>query len=210
MMGAEASGEAYCWTVSATIDGQTTQTTIDFLQWNDLVKKSLSKSIAASYVLMLRTLWIYLSTGVFWAAARVRPAILIAMLYPFGLYLAQPLAGAVAGLGLAWVLSLMVPLGLTMWVALSIAGIALALKLAAPYNERYFTTYLILAYAYIASNRGGPPPGLFARGERFVERVAQALDSDVDEVLIVGHSAGAGIGISLCAMLLRAGRVPRG
>ena len=42
----------------------------------------------------------------------------------------------------------------------------------------------------------------------FAETIAGALASDTDEVLIVGHSSGAYIAISVLADLIRAGRVP--
>ncbi len=207
----QATDDRYCWQVTAAIDGATTETTIDFLLWNDLVKQSLSKSVASAYWLMLRTLWIYVTTGVIFAAARVRPVMLIPILYPFGIYLAQPLIGIAIGLAIAWLISLAVPV--PWWATLALMALATAAVVAIFrrfYDRRLFTTYLILAYAYIASNRGGPPSGLFQRGEAFVDRIAAALASDVDEVLIVGHSAGAGIGASLCAMLLRGGHVPPG
>ena len=42
----------------------------------------------------------------------------------------------------------------------------------------------------------------------FADTIAQALASDSDEVLIVGHSSGAYIAISVLADLIRSGRVP--
>ena len=40
------------------------------------------------------------------------------------------------------------------------------------------------------------------------DQIAAALEADVDEVLIVGHSSGAYIAVSILADLIRAGRVP--
>ena len=42
----------------------------------------------------------------------------------------------------------------------------------------------------------------------FAERIATALQGDADEVLVVGHSSGAYIAVSVLADLIRAGRVP--
>ena len=44
----------------------------------------------------------------------------------------------------------------------------------------------------------------------FGDAIAEALASDVDEVLVVGHSSGAHLGVSVLADLIRAGRVPSG
>lgn len=43
----------------------------------------------------------------------------------------------------------------------------------------------------------------------FVDEIATALQGDSDEVLIVGHSSGAHLGVSILADLVRAGKVPR-
>lgn len=42
----------------------------------------------------------------------------------------------------------------------------------------------------------------------FGDRIADVLRSDVDEVLVVGHSSGAYIAVSVLSDLIRAGRVP--
>ncbi len=44
--------------------------------------------------------------------------------------------------------------------------------------------------------------------EQFGNDIAAALTEDVDEVLVVGHSSGAHLGVSVLADLIRAGRVP--
>ena len=41
----------------------------------------------------------------------------------------------------------------------------------------------------------------------FGEMISAALDEDVDEVLVVGHSSGAHLGVSILADLMRAGRL---
>ena len=42
----------------------------------------------------------------------------------------------------------------------------------------------------------------------FGDRIADALTEDIDEVLVVGHSSGAHLAVSILADLIRAGRVP--
>jgi pimeloyl-ACP methyl ester carboxylesterase len=65
-------------------------------------------------------------------------------------------------------------------------------------------------YAYSAATRGANSPELEARMARFADQIAEALETDVDEVLVVGHSSGAHLGVSILADLIRAGRVPQG
>jgi alpha-beta hydrolase superfamily lysophospholipase len=56
-------------------------------------------------------------------------------------------------------------------------------------------------YAFSAAHRGATPPALAAREEDFASRIAAALVDDVDEVLVVGHSSGAAIAVSVLAGL---------
>nr|MDJ0827878.1 hypothetical protein [Rhodobacter sp.] len=42
----------------------------------------------------------------------------------------------------------------------------------------------------------------------FTDIIAGALNDDTDEVLVIGHSSGAHLGVSILADLIRAGRVP--
>jgi len=67
-------------------------------------------------------------------------------------------------------------------------------------------------YAFSAAWGGANPPALEARLGDFADRIAEALAGDrdgaPDEVLVVGHSSGAHLAVSVLADLLRAGRVP--
>jgi hypothetical protein len=64
-------------------------------------------------------------------------------------------------------------------------------------------------YAYSAASKGENPPELEARMETFRATIAEALVQDVDEVLVVGHSSGAHLGVSILADLIRTGAVPK-
>src|SRR5690606_35770230 len=63
-------------------------------------------------------------------------------------------------------------------------------------------------YAFTAQHRGAYPAALEARLAEFGDRLAEALNEDVDEVLVVGHSSGAYLAVSLLADVIRAGRLP--
>ena len=76
------------------------------------------------------------------------------------------------------------------------------------FRSKFFAYYLMHDYAYSAASRGANPPALEARMAAFGDSIAEALQSDVDEVLVVGHSSGAHLAVSVLADLIRAGRVP--
>jgi len=77
-------------------------------------------------------------------------------------------------------------------------------------DNRLYVYYLMHDYAYSAAARGANPPELEARIGRFAMRIAEALDEDLDEVLVVGHSSGAHLAVSVLADLHRQGRIPEG
>ena len=56
---------------------------------------------------------------------------------------------------------------------------------------------------------GANPPELEARMAEFGAAIAEALTQDFDEVLVVRHSSGAHLGVSILADLIRAGQVPK-
>jgi len=77
-------------------------------------------------------------------------------------------------------------------------------------DGKFFAYYLMHDYAYSAQSRGANPPELEARMAEFADVIAEALTGDFDEVLVVGHSSGAHLGVSILADLVRSGRVPEG
>ncbi|MEM6307811.1 MAG: hypothetical protein AAF701_07485, partial [Pseudomonadota bacterium] len=73
-----------------------------------------------------------------------------------------------------------------------------------------YAYYLMHDYAYSAQSRGAYAPDLEHRMADFAATIETALNTDVDEVLVIGHSSGAHLAVSILADLLRAGRVPPG
>jgi len=63
-------------------------------------------------------------------------------------------------------------------------------------------------YAYSARWKGANPPALEKRMSEFGDVIASALQEETDEVLVVGHSSGAHLAVSILSDLIRAGRVP--
>ena len=91
-----------------------------------------------------------------------------------------------------------------------LAGLALAiatLRWFRSMDGRFYTYYLLHNYAFSASLKGENPPELEARIAEFTTRIAQAMHEDVDEILVVGHSSGAHLAVSVLADLIRSDQV---
>ncbi|WP_299145551.1 hypothetical protein [uncultured Tateyamaria sp.] len=200
----------YGWQVDAEMAGAATHTDMDVLVWSDIVRDSMETSIPGTYAQLARTAWTYISTGALRRLMRLRKGPVIAALYPVGMLLFQLLVAlAVATLiwrGGAWLAG---SVGAWAGAALGVIAMVAILRWFKSKDGKFFAYYLMHDYAYSAASRGANPAPLEARMAAFADSIAEALgDTDIDEVLVVGHSSGAHLGVSIMADLIRAGRVP--
>lgn len=195
------------WDVSAQMEGAQTRTRMEVLEWADLVRASMPGGIVAVYGALFRTAWIYVRSGVLFRLFFLRKGPVLAALYPVVALLAQLALALALWVGVARVGASFGPL----WGALGLGlGGVLCWGLLRAFrrlDRRFLADYLMQDYAYSARLNGAYPPALEARLDVFADRIAEALQGDADEVLVVGHSSGAYLGVSLLARLERAGRL---
>ncbi len=200
----------YGWRVNAGIDGHQVTSQVEVLVWSDIVRESMSNSIPATYWQLLRTAWVYIGSGALWRLMRLRKGPVIAALYPVGMLIVQALLAVALGL-LTYRALEMVTDHWAARLAFAAVGTGLGIALLRWFKKKdgkFFAYYLMHDYAYSAATRGANPPELEARMAQFGNDIAAALTDGVDEVLVVGHSSGAHLGVSVLADLIRAGRVP--
>ena len=200
----------YGWRINAGIDGHQVTSQVEVLVWSDIVRESMSNSIPATYWQLLRTAWVYIGSGALWRLMRLRSGPVIAALYPVGMLIVQALLAVALGL-LTYRALGMVTDHWAARLAFAAVGTGLGIALLRWFKKKdgkFFAYYLMHDYAYSAATRGANPPELEARMAQFGNDIAAALTEDVDEVLVVGHSSGAHLGVSVLADLIRAGRVP--
>ena len=192
----------YGWSATATMDGARAEAEVEVLVWADIVKGSMSAGIAATYLQLIRTAWAYIGSGALFRLMRLRKGPMIAALYPIVFLLAQLAVALLAGWGIGRLAGLIHPLA--GW-AVGPALVWLVLRGFRRWDNKVFAWYLMHDYAYSAQDGGANPPELEARMVAFRQQIAAALAEDVDEVLVVGHSSGAHLGVSILADLIRAG-----
>lgn len=212
-------GAGYGWEAVLAEAGFESRAVVEVLVWDDIVRGSMSGSIGATYLQALRTVWVYLSGGAFFRLMGLRKGPMIAALYPVTVLVLQALVAL--GLGRAvWAggrhLARAAGLGDTgMGAGAATLAALLTGALAASamlwlfrrHDNRIFAYYLTHDYAFSALGRGAYPPALEARLTEFARRIADALSGgDCDEVLVVGHSSGAHLAVSVLADLIRDGR----
>ena len=196
-------GETYGWRVAADIEGRAVEAEVEVLVWSDLVKGSMGRGIIGTYAQLARTAWLYVRSGALRRLIRLRKGPMIAALYPAVALLAQLLVALLVAGGVLWLL----PAGWGWLVALAAAWAVL--EGFRRIDHRLFVYYLMHDYAFTTVEAGAYPAVLEDRLAVFRARVRAALVSSVDEVLVVGHSSGVHLGVSVLADLIREG-VPQG
>jgi len=224
-------GARYGWHVAARIDDADVAAEVEVLVWSDLVRSSMNSSIPGTYLQLLRTAWVYIASGTLRRLMWLRKGPVIAALYPVGMLLVQVLIALLFGLllgnaasgGLSWLIErgsaligypvdpagliLSGILGAVFWSLFLASGVFM-LRWFKARDNKFYAYYLMHDYAYSAQSNGVNPPDLEARMAEFTEIIAAALTGDADEVLVVGHSSGAHLAVSILADLIRANRVP--
>ena len=216
------------WHVEAAIDGQHSAAEIEVLYWADIVRASMKQGIVGTYLQLVRTAWAYIGSGALFRLMRLRKGPVIAALYPVVVLLGQlafaVLAGVAAFAAFIWATEGLLRLvegeqwflqshfAERVWFGLLVLGPVTAWLVLrwCQRRDHLLAWYLMHDYAFSAQLNGAYPPAQEDRMRDFADRIADALHSDADEVLIVGHSSGAYIAVSVLADLLREGRVPDG
>ena len=221
MLGPKQTAGRFGWHVTGRIDGAETQADVEVMYWADIVARSMTQGIVGTYAQLARTAWAYIGSGALWRLMRLRKGPVIAALYPVVVLMVQALLALALGFVVYTILLALALYGLLAFAAapvLELVALALAALagLAAAFaflrwcrrRDHVLAWYLMHDYAFSAQHGGAYPPVQEARMTLFADQIAAALTTDVDEVLIVGHSSGAYIAVSILADLIRAGRVP--
>ena len=195
------SKEPYGWRVDADIGGQV-QAEVEVLVWSDIVRGSMAQGIAATYLQLVRTAGAYILTGALFRLMRLRKGPTIAALYPIGMLLLQMAVALGTGYGLFRLGGLVHPV---LGIVVGLATFVQILRGFRKYDSRLFAFYLMHDYAYSAQSLGANPPELEARILEFRKIIADAMAEPFDEVLVVGHSSGAHLAVSVLADMIREG-----
>jgi hypothetical protein len=106
---------SYGWQVSARIDNRPCEAEIEVLVWSDIVKTSMERGIAGTYLQLVRTAWAYIGTGALFRLMKLRGGPMVAALYPIAMLILQLVLALVLG-GLLRFLGRSCPIGpLAFW-----------------------------------------------------------------------------------------------
>ena len=204
--GARRDRTGFGWGAATETAGRRAEAEFEVLVWSDIVARSMGRSIPTTYAQLCRTAWAYIGSGALWRLMRLRRGPVLAALYPVAMLIGQALVAALAGWLAGWLVSLL----LTWWAGgpLALAVFVLGLRQWRRLDGRLFAYYLMHDYAFTAQNGGAYPPALEDRIAEFADRLAEVGRAGWDEILLIGHSSGAYIAVSVLAKLAREGRLP--
>ena len=74
------------WRVISAIEGRDTVSDITVWTWSDLVKSSMDRGVVWTYLSLIKTAWIYISSGALRDVMKLRKGPVIAALYPVGFF----------------------------------------------------------------------------------------------------------------------------
>ena len=200
-----AQGDRYGWHVDATIDGHKIRSDIEVLVWADIVRDSMKTGMAATYWHLIWTAGLYIFTGALRRLARLRKGPILAALYPITALIAQAICAVAITVLIGWLFSLILPI----FALFALPVFPAVLWWFKSIDHKLYAYYLMNDYAFSANFKGANPPKLEQRMSDFADIIVEALHTDTDEVLVVGHSSGAHVGISILADIIRDNRVPK-
>jgi hypothetical protein len=191
------------WQVRGEAEGQTTETTFEYVRWDDIVRAHWPRN---GWQVLLGSLRGYCAALASPAALRkvwhASRKTLIALAYPAAFWLGALLLGALMGLALASLLAALWPAAA--WLP-GLAGTAAAIGLwwaALAWERRLNTSWLLRIYQFAGDWRAGRTPSLQTRIDNLVKALTHRLaDRELDEVLLVGFSVGSLLAVSTAARL---------
>lgn len=200
----------YGFQITARVEGSPVSVAYDILGWSDIVRASMGQGIVQTYGQLIRTAWAYVGTGALVRLMKLRKGPMIAALYPIVILIGQFLLAALAALfaaRVAWSAAapLHQALSIPLTAAAAVGAVYGVLALFRRFDGRVYAWYLMHDYAFSSADGGRYPAALEARLAAFGARVEAALAEDWDEVLVVGHSSGAHLAISMLSDLIRRG-----
>jgi hypothetical protein len=173
------------WQVHTEADGRTTETTFEFVRWDDIVRAHWPRT---AWQILLGSLRGY----------RAWVATLIALAFPAGFWLVALLLGAGLGLAIAGLLTPVLPAAVA-WPIAAVATLATWWG-AVALEKRWNTSWLLRIFQFADDWRAGRAPALQDRLQPMADDVIERMkDPEVDEVLVVGFSVGSLLAASVAA-----------
>lgn len=187
------------WKMDTAARDERVETDYRFLSWDDIIRAEWSSGIATYYKDLIYCIFAYIFTGLVWSFAKASPKQMMAAFYPVT-YLLGGLAAALYG-GMA------ASDFIGGWIG-AVAGIAVAILFLLGmerFGNRIGVFWLLRIYAFSVRWGKGEVKTIEERIDRFAHEIARTLNEEpeVDEVLLISHSVGTILSVSVLARAMR-------
>jgi len=191
---------ASTWRVERTTDtdGDTVETTFEFMHWDDIARSHWHAGYGRLYGLAFKTYWYWIVASDFLAKLfRISGWNFVTAIAPAVALFVLPVLALLAGWA-GYSLGQAVSPEAGWLPALSgAAGFAVVIGLGYWLDRILSLGWLLRTYAFVLEYSLGKVPELDQRMDRFGERLARYVEAaDDDEILVVGHSLGANVAVS--------------
>ena len=190
------------WTVRTAKDDWAVDTVYDVMRWDDIVERDFQRP------LLVRLFWLLvgqidcLFTGLTYRLFKTNWLFACVGLYPFVMVVLLGLAAWGVGWGADRLLGLA---GAPGWAAL-LGGLAIAggmVALVYPYFDRWYVWHLLYDWLFNWQHGNGRRIDYLGRVDRFADHLRAVVSAgEADEVLVVGHSSGAGMALETVSRAL--------
>jgi hypothetical protein len=191
------------WTIASESGAGQVETRYEFLRWDDIVRLHWPRRTLRVWADTLYATYVYIRSGVTRAAFRTSFPIGVTMSIPGLLILAQlVLIVAAAALFMLTPLAFGLPWwgGILPWALAAAAILALGRRVDAKFNA-YWSGRIM---AFTVRDARSRVAGMDERREAFARHlVAAVAEGGADEILLVGHSLGTPLAISVLARALQ-------
>ena len=187
---------ANAWTITS--NGGETVTDYEFLRWDDIIRARWPKNEWQLLKSAVPTYWVFLKANLVGQLLKIAWPSALTVSYPIIAFLGLLLLG----LALAVVAGFLLPLyaGLPLAAGILVGTIFLGRWL----DDRFRSFWLLRVYGAMQPWAYGKIPELDERIREFAQHMVEKIRaSEADEVLLVGHSVGSILTVSLVAELLK-------
>lgn len=190
------------WRIRATFGECTVDTTYEFLRWDGIVRRHWARTEWRMFIDLLRTAWLYIGSGALLRVLLTAWPPFVTALYP-AIFLCL-LLGTALGVAIAATQALSTAgAPLLSAYAGGAVGMLGVIYLGRLIERRVNSYWLLRIYAFTAKQALGKVPELENRLDAFARHLVDYLQqADDDEVLIVGHSTGTLMAVSVLARAL--------
>ena len=191
------------WQVEAVVAGQAVHTQYRFLRWDKIVRRYWPRGYSDLLANFLDSFRVYLGTGAFTQAWRHSWPPLVALMIPLLLLFSVLAAALILGLLAAYWIA-----AVTSFIPGVLAGglIATGIIYFGKRLEKVLNTaWVVRIFNFTAKFATSPSPDLEARMDIFAQYLVDTVKAhaDEDELLIVGHSVGTILAVSVLARAWR-------